>query len=85
MYFLSVVELMGKELGWSAERKQKEVSSCLLFLRHFGGSKPSGGSVRMATEVDMEEVFRKLDVAGVGYLTREQLILVHLFICSGYD
>mmetsp|Transcript_8099 Transcript_8099/g.12105 ORF Transcript_8099/g.12105 Transcript_8099/m.12105 type:complete len:334 (+) Transcript_8099:130-1131(+) len=70
-----VVELMGKELNWSAERKQQEVDSCLLFLRHFGGSKPSGGDVRMATEEDMKEVFRKLDVAGLGYLTRGQLIL----------
>lgn len=71
-----MVELLGKELGWDAARVRMEKDSCIRFLRHFGGAQPVPGSSGGIEESDMEAVFGKIDAAGRGFVTSEQVALV---------
>jgi glycerol-3-phosphate dehydrogenase len=78
-----VVELMGTELGWSAERRSLERQRCVKYMRHFGGSKPrssisssaSSQHLRMTTSADLLDVFRKIIPHGDAPLDRSGLLL----------
>lgn len=74
-----VVQLMAEELNWSPDRQAEEIESCVDYLRYFGGphvSKHDMDGIRLATDEDMKDVFRKVDQNQSGTIKRSEVLLV---------
>lgn len=73
-----VVELMGKELGWSSMRKQAERARSIEYMRHFGGPNATRSldTARVSTIHDIREAFELIDAKNLGLLDVSGLQLV---------
>merc|ERR1719333_1910072 len=69
-----VVEIMGNELGWDAQRRRMEVEITEKLLNaDFGGTLPNkqGAQLRAACTADVKEIFDQIDVEKSGTISVE--------------
>jgi hypothetical protein len=69
---------MGKELKWDTNRQKVEISKCLDYMRHFGGSRAARlpNTARISTYCDVTDAFKKIDNKDTG-----RYIYIHTYIC----
>jgi hypothetical protein len=72
---------MGKELKWDTNRQKVEITKCLDYMRHFGGSRAARlpNTARISTISDVTDAFKKIDNKDTGIY-----IYIHIYVYFVY-